>query len=166
MLCNLFLHRCQYTQVSVLSNELVLCLITTSWKHGDRGPCIKYHYNRTTWKWVINFSFHLCYPQEKTLQYPFDRKLDGPNSMSEHGGDLVREWTLIIQSVVSPITLWAIPIGDTIIKCLASMILLPHNLQSEINCQWNSMDDRFLIIIIIIIIIVVSHLAFRELGHP
>jgi hypothetical protein len=41
----------------------------------------------TRWKWVVSFMPRPLYPQEKSPWYPLDRRLGGPQSRSEHGGE-------------------------------------------------------------------------------
>jgi hypothetical protein len=37
------------------------------------------------WRWVISFTPWQLYPQGKSLRYPLDRRLGGPQSRSGHG---------------------------------------------------------------------------------
>jgi hypothetical protein len=40
----------------------------------------------TRWRWVVSFMLRPLYPQGKSLLYPLDRKLGGPQSRSGRGG--------------------------------------------------------------------------------
>jgi hypothetical protein len=41
----------------------------------------------TRWRWVVSFTLRPLYPQGKSLWYPLDRMLGGPQNLSEHGGE-------------------------------------------------------------------------------
>jgi len=41
----------------------------------------------TRWRWVVSFMARPLYPQGKSHWYPLDRRLSGPQSRSERGGE-------------------------------------------------------------------------------
>jgi hypothetical protein len=41
----------------------------------------------TSWRWVVNFTPWLLYPQGKSPWYPLDRRLGGPQSQSGRFGE-------------------------------------------------------------------------------
>jgi hypothetical protein len=41
----------------------------------------------TRWRWEFSFTPRPLYPQEKSPWYPLDRRLNGPQSISGHGGE-------------------------------------------------------------------------------
>jgi hypothetical protein len=49
------------------------------------APCIL-HLD-TTWRWVVSFTPRPLYPQGKSLWYPLDRSLSGPQSRSGRGDE-------------------------------------------------------------------------------
>jgi len=42
----------------------------------------------TRWRWVVSFTPQPLYPQGNSPWYPLGRRLGGPQSRSEHGGEL------------------------------------------------------------------------------
>jgi hypothetical protein len=48
-------------------------------------PCILNLFNR--WRWVVSFTHRPLHPRGKMSKYPLDRRLDGPQSQSWHGGE-------------------------------------------------------------------------------
>jgi hypothetical protein len=55
------------------------------WDSGSIAPRILYICTR--WRLVISFKTRPLYLQEKSLQYPLDRRLAGPQSHSERSGE-------------------------------------------------------------------------------
>jgi hypothetical protein len=41
----------------------------------------------TRWRWMVSFTLLPLYPQGKSPCYPLDRRLGGPQSRSERGGE-------------------------------------------------------------------------------
>jgi hypothetical protein len=41
----------------------------------------------TRWRWVVSFTTRPLYPQRKSLWYPLDRRLGGPQSRPGYGGE-------------------------------------------------------------------------------
>jgi hypothetical protein len=41
----------------------------------------------TRWRWVVSFTLRPLYPRSKSLRYPLDGRLDGPQSRSGRGGE-------------------------------------------------------------------------------
>jgi len=65
-----------------------LCLtkhphMKTYWRNGSIIPRILYL--GTRWRWMVSITPRLLYPQGKSLQYPVDRRLGGPQSRSGRG---------------------------------------------------------------------------------
>jgi hypothetical protein len=55
------------------------------WKTEGITPCILDL--DTTWRWVVSFMLRSLYLQGKSLWYPLDRRLDGPQNRSGRGGE-------------------------------------------------------------------------------
>jgi hypothetical protein len=53
--------------------------------NGCIAPCILYL--GTRWRWVVSFTPRPLYPKGKSLSYPLDRRLGGPQSRSGRGGE-------------------------------------------------------------------------------
>jgi len=71
------------------------------WGSGGIAPWILNF--STRWKWVVSFTSWLLYTQGKSLQYPLDRRVGGPQSQIGCGGEEKkshycpsRNWTLFI----------------------------------------------------------------------
>jgi hypothetical protein len=76
-----------YTKVKV---KLSLCLtkhhaMKAYWGSAGIAPRILDLGSR--WRWVVNFTPLPLYPQGKSPWYPLDRRLGGPQSRSERGGE-------------------------------------------------------------------------------
>jgi hypothetical protein len=46
----------------------------------------------TRWRWMVSFMSRSLYPQGKSLWYPLDRRLGGPQSRSRRGGHCWNQW--------------------------------------------------------------------------
>jgi hypothetical protein len=57
----------------------------TYWGSGGMAPRILDL--GTRWRWVVSFMPRPLYPQGKSPWYPLDRRLGGPQSRYEHGGE-------------------------------------------------------------------------------
>jgi hypothetical protein len=57
----------------------------TYWGSGFIAPSILDF--GTRWRWVVTFKLRPLYSQGKSLRYPLDRRLGGPQSRSGHGGE-------------------------------------------------------------------------------
>jgi hypothetical protein len=73
--------------------KLSLCLTKhyatkTCWGSGGIAPRILEL--ETIWRLVVSFTPQLLYPQGKSPWYPLDRRLGGPQSRSERGGEEIR----------------------------------------------------------------------------
>jgi hypothetical protein len=78
-----------YIKVKVRVN-LSLCLtkchaMRTYWGSGGIAPCILDL--GTRWRWEVSFTPWPLYPHGKNPQYPFDRRLGGPQSKSGQSGE-------------------------------------------------------------------------------
>jgi hypothetical protein len=67
-----------------------LCLtkhhaMKTYWGSGGIAPRIVDF--GTRWRWVVSFTHRPLYPQGKNRRHPLDRRLGGPQSRFEHGGE-------------------------------------------------------------------------------
>jgi hypothetical protein len=70
--------------------KLFLCLtkrytMKTYWGSGGIAPRILDL--GTRWRWVVSFTFQPLCPQGKSLCYPLDRRLSGPQNHSGRGGE-------------------------------------------------------------------------------
>jgi hypothetical protein len=54
---------------------------------GSRGITLRILDLGTRWRWVVSFTPRSLYPQGKSLWYPLDRSLGGPQSRSGRGGE-------------------------------------------------------------------------------
>jgi hypothetical protein len=65
---------------------------------------------------VVSFTIQPLYPQEKSPWYPLDRRLDGPQSLSGHGGEeknsQMVSWTTKIE-MNKPIFVFSSPYHST-----------------------------------------------------
>jgi hypothetical protein len=48
----------------------------------------------TRWRWVVSFKHRQVYLQGKSLWYPLDRRLGGPQCRSGRGGEEKNSWSL------------------------------------------------------------------------
>jgi hypothetical protein len=62
------------------------------WRSGSIAPHILDLGNN--WRWVVSFTPQLLYPQGKSLWYPLDRRLGGPQNRSGRGGEEKNSYSL------------------------------------------------------------------------
>jgi hypothetical protein len=55
--------------------------------YGSGGIAPRIRELGTRWSWVVSFTPRPLYLQGKSLQYPLDRRLNGPQSRSGHGSE-------------------------------------------------------------------------------
>jgi hypothetical protein len=69
--------------------KLSLCAINYALNHEGvrRSGCIDPHFLAlgSSWRWVVSFTLRVLYPWGKSPRYPLDRRLGGPQSLSERG---------------------------------------------------------------------------------